>query len=68
MTPQANTKIERAVEAFESLAIAVVEAQRGNSSEMPGQRRMLFDNVQDAREELRNALAEFITPTLRVVQ
>ena len=58
--PQVNTKIERAVEAVESLTVAVVNAaHQGN--------RESFDNVKDARQELRVAFSEFITPTLRVV-
>lgn len=60
---QANTKIERAVEAVESLTTAVVAAH----TILPGQRAMQFDNVRDARQELRDAFAEFLSPVLRVV-
>jgi hypothetical protein len=62
-SPQANTKIERAVEAVESLTVAVVAAQRGKRDESV----MRFTNVKDARQELRDAFSEFITPTLRIV-
>lgn len=55
-SPQVNYKIERATEAIEGLAVAVAAA-RG--------RQML--DVSDARQELREALAEFLAPTLRVV-
>ena len=66
-SPQANTKIERAVEAVEGLTVAVVAAQVNNRSGMPGESRMRFDNVSDARQELRDAFAEFLSPVLRVV-
>jgi hypothetical protein len=66
-SPQANTKIEHAVEAVEGLTVAVVAAQRGNKSGMPGESRMRFNNVSDARQELRDAFAEFLSPVLRVV-
>ena len=67
-SPQANTKIERAVEAVEGLTVAVVATQRGNK--LPGGRigeRMRSDDVRDARQELRDALADFLSPVLRVV-
>ena len=66
-SPQANTKIERAVEAIEDLAIAVVAAQQPNRSGFIGERQGRYNVVRDARQELRDAFAEFITPTLRVV-
>jgi DnaJ-domain-containing protein 1 len=65
---QANTKIERTVEAVESLTIAVIDAQRGNSSGSADESLRRFYNVQDARQELRDAFAEFLKPTLRVIK
>jgi hypothetical protein len=65
-SPQANTKIERAVEAVEGLAVAVVAAQVHKSG-AASESRMRFDNVGDARQELRDAFAEFLSPVLRVV-
>ena len=47
-----NTKIELVVEAVESLANAVVASQKCDIAE---------------RQELRDALASFLAPTLRVV-
>jgi hypothetical protein len=66
-SPQQNTKIERAVEAVEGLSIAVVAAQLGNKSGLPGESKMRYNNVQDARQELRDAFADFLSPVLRVV-
>lgn len=63
---QANTKIERAVEAIESLTIAVVTAQHGVVG-LPDETRRRYENVKDARQELRDAFAEFLSPVLRVV-
>ena len=64
-SPQANTKIERAVEAVESLTIAVVAAQA--KPHPLGGSTGLYNNVRDARQELRDAFAEFLSPVLRVV-
>ena len=64
---QANTKIERAVEAVESLTVAVVASQAGSRPGLPGESAIRYGNVQDARQELREAFAEFLTPVLRVV-
>jgi hypothetical protein len=61
-SPQANTKIERAVEAVESLTLAIIIAQIGKKHGSPR-----FDDVKDARQELRDAFAEFLSPVLRVV-
>jgi len=55
-----NTKIEQVVEAVESLALAA--AKRGGSGSTGS-----FQDVIDAREELRHALAELLQPVLRVV-
>ncbi len=60
-SPQANYKIERAAEAVESLAVAVVAAQAHPAPSVA------FSNVLDARQELREAFTEFLAPTLRVV-
>jgi hypothetical protein len=62
-TPENNTKIERVVEAVESLTHAVVS----NHTAPKGRRAATFNNVQDARGELREALAEFVKPVLRRV-
>jgi len=56
-----NTKIEKVVEAFESLAIATAAPYTG-----PAESRM--DNILMARADLAAALREFLAPTLRVVQ
>lgn len=76
-SPQANTKIERAVEAVEGLTVAVVAAQAttlsapdvGEHKRRPPNYSALarFHNVRDARQELRDAFAEFLSPVLRVV-
>ena len=58
---QANYKIERAAEAVESLAVAVAAAQ---GHPVPSK---MFNNVRDARQELREAFAEFLSPVLRVI-
>ncbi len=57
MTPQQNTKIERVVEGVESLATAIVGAH-------PYGGHRQFENVQNARRELREALAEVFKPVL----
>ena len=56
---QVNYKLERAAEAVEDLAVAVAVSVR----DAPNGK----DHVSDARKELRDALAEFLSPTLRVV-
>lgn len=61
-TPQANTKVERAVEAIEDLALAVAE------SVQVGGGAPAFKRVQESREELRDALREYIQPVLRAVR
>lgn len=58
---QVNYKIERAAEAVESLAVAVTAA---HGHPVPSK---MFNNVRDARQELREAFTEFLAPTLRVV-
>jgi hypothetical protein len=64
LPPQANTKIERAVEAIESLALAVCIAQKALPMNRKGE---AIKNVADARAECRTAFREFLIPTLRVV-
>jgi hypothetical protein len=64
-SPQQNTKIERAVEAVEGLTLAVVAAQVCNNSGL--ENKALYGNVTDARQELRDAFADFLSPVLRVV-
>ncbi len=62
--PQIETKIERAAEAVEALALAIVAAQS-----TPTERALAaFEVVKDAREEFKAALREMLAPTLRVVQ
>jgi hypothetical protein len=56
---QVNYKLERAAEAVEDLAVAVAVSVRDAPNGA--------DNVSNARKELRDALAEFLAPTLRVV-
>lgn len=64
-TPQANTKIERVIEGFESLTLAIAA---GVKAELSGDAaRRQFEIVQSAREECREALHEFMKPTLRVL-
>jgi hypothetical protein len=63
MSAVTETKIERVVEAVESLATAVVAQQRAAPDENP----MKMENVCDARKELRTALADFLRPALRIV-
>jgi hypothetical protein len=53
-TAAVNTKIERVTEAFEELIISV---STGEGS----------DQRKAARKELRNALAEFLQPALRLI-
>jgi hypothetical protein len=60
----AVTKVERVVEAIESMTVSVNAMQ--NSSDGVDRVR-LFEVVQDSRKELRDALAEFLKPTLRVI-
>lgn len=55
-----NLKIERVTEAIEAQTVAIVA-----NLAYPGKANM--QNVADAREEVRTALAEFLAPTLRVV-
>lgn len=62
--PQTEIKIERAVESIESLTLAIVA---NNLATDASDRRNTYQSVQDAREECKTALRDFITPTLRVV-
>lgn len=64
MTPAQNTKIESVVEGVESLSNAIVALHAAPNGP---KRAGAFDNVQNARKELRDALAEFLKPALRVV-
>ena len=61
-TPQHETKIEALTEAIETLAIAVSKSvvSHGGSE--------AFAEVTDARKTVRDALAEFLKPSLRLVQ
>jgi hypothetical protein len=60
----AVTKVERVVEAVESLVVSVNAMQAAVDAHS---RRRLFETVQDSRSELREALKEFTAPILRVV-
>jgi hypothetical protein len=57
-----NTKIEATVEALESLTNAIVAHQAPNNP-MSG---ATFQNIADARKELKTALSEFLAPTIRL--
>lgn len=61
-TPQANTKIERAVEAIEALTIATITLHEKPDDE----RAKAFSLVVDARKECRDAFEDFLRPVLRV--
>lgn len=63
-TPQANTKIERAVESIEALANAVVTLRDKPDDD----RAKAMTDVLEARQECRDALADFLKPTLRVFE
>lgn len=65
MSPQQNTKIEIVTEAIESLVLAVVEATRSHDAAASAANHQ---NVLDARQNVRDSLAEFLKPTLRVVE
>lgn len=62
----ANAKIERAVEAVENLTVAVVAAQSAIAG-LPAECERRYNDVRDARKELRTAFGEFLAPVLRVV-
>lgn len=59
--PAVNTKVDRLAEAIENLALAC--AARATSPTA-----YAFDQVLDARQEMRQALADFLQPTLRVIK
>lgn len=61
-TPQQNTKIERAVEAIESLTNAVVTLRDKPDDD----RTAAMKDVMEARQECREALASFLQPMLRL--
>lgn len=63
-TPQIETKIERAVESFEALALAIVANATAIDSKA---RATTFEDVQDAREECKGAIRAVLEPTLRVI-
>lgn len=69
-SPQENTKVEQIVEAFENLAIAVahsiVVSERTLPTHYPNPQLSLM-NREDAREEMAQALRDFLKPALRVV-
>lgn len=51
-SPAVNTKVERVVESFENMAIAVASKDH--------------ESVRDARKECADALREFLAPTIRL--
>lgn len=59
-TAAVNLKIERVTEAIEAQTVAIVA-----NLAYPGPANM--QNVADAHEEVRTALAEFLAPALRIV-
>ena len=59
-----NTKIELVTEAFESLTLATCTAHAARSV---NEKRRCHEAVVEARQGMRDALAELLTPTLRVV-
>ena len=67
MSAAVNTKVERVIEAFETMAVAVAVSIHSNPPNFKTPPLAAFDAVADARQEARNALAEFLRPTLRVV-
>lgn len=71
MSPQENTKIERIVEAVESLAISVAHgimaAENVETRSRKADPLTLAENRKDARDELKTALQEFLRPALRVI-
>lgn len=60
-TPQIETKIEKVAEAFEDLAVAVTLGTR------PDANKATFMGIVEAREALKDALREFMQPSLRLV-
>lgn len=62
-TRVATTKIERAVEAIESLTLATVVAHHAPTAAL---RSTAVKNIADAREECVTAFSDFLTPVLRV--
>lgn len=60
--PVTEAKIERVVEAQESLANAVVTLREKADDD----RASAMTEVAEAREELKTALREFLQPTLRI--
>jgi hypothetical protein len=62
--PVVNTKIERAVEAIESLTVAVAANVARGKGEPHGSR---FQDVKEARDELATSFRDLLQPTLRVV-
>lgn len=64
--PATNTKIERITEATEALVLATVV--RTTEKLEPNQGSNTYQNVLDARAELREAFDELLKPVLRVVK
>lgn len=60
--PVIEAKIERVVEASESLTNAVVTLREKADDD----RTRALADVADAREEMKTALREFLQPTLRI--
>lgn len=61
----ANTKIELATEAIESLVLATSIAT--NPALSDHERHIAAQNIRDARETLSGAFRELLAPTLRLV-
>lgn len=66
---QADTRVERLVEAIEALALSsIVLREADNAKGTPRRERdRLEKDHEDAREELRVACAEFTTPLVRLI-
>jgi hypothetical protein len=60
-TPQIETKLERVAEAFEDLAVSINLATR------PDANHATYMGVVEARENLKDALRDFLQPSLRLV-
>ncbi len=63
-TAAQNTKIELVTEAFESLTLATCTAHAAHSV---NEKRRCNESLVEARQHMREALADLLTPTLRVV-
>ena len=63
-TAAINTKIERVTEAISSMVVTTIAHQGHQGTPTAAS----FDNCMLARTELRDSLAEFLQPALRVVE